>query len=105
MNMITDSAASVSIIRKGVLEGLKYEESTRVANITAISDEGNIFHMVTIPITINGKEIKTDFAVYEGDNIANFDKYGITIDGILGVEFFKVSKGTIDFDKQSVLFP
>ena len=105
LNMITDSAAAVSIIRKDVLKNLNYEESSRSVNLAALTDESVNSEVVAIPININGKEIKTDFVVYDSDDIACFKKHGIIMDGLLGVEFFKATKGLIDFKNQTVKFP
>ena len=105
LNMITDSAAAVSIIRKDSLKNLNYENSSRSINLAALTDESVNSEVVTIPINVNGKEIKTDFVVYDSDDIACFKKHGIIMDGLLGVEFFKATKGTIDFQNQTVKFP
>lgn len=105
LNMITDSAAAVSIIRKDVLKNLNYEESSRSINLAALTEESVNSEVVAIPIDINGKEIKTDFVVYDSDDIACFKKHGIIMDGLLGVEFFKATKGMIDFQNQTVKFP
>ena len=105
LNMITDSAAAVSIIRKEVLRDLNYEPSSRSVNLAALTDESVNSEVVAIPININGKEIKTDFVVYDSDDIACFRKHGIIMDGLLGVEFFKATKGMIDFQNQTVKFP
>jgi hypothetical protein len=105
LNMITDSAAAVSIIRKDVLKNLTYDRSNRSVNLAALTDESVNSEVVAIPININGKEVKTDFVVYDSDDIACFKKHGIIMDGILGVEFFKATKGMIDFQNQTVKFP
>ena len=105
LNMITDSAAAVSIIRKDVLKNLTYEQSSRSVNLAALTDESVNSEVVAIPININGKEVKTDFVVYDSDDIACFKKHGIIMDGLLGVEFFKATKGMIDFQNQTVKFP
>ena len=105
MNMITDSAAAVSIIRKEVLKNITYEPNSRRVDLVSLTADGLHSEVVSIPITINGKEIKTDFVVYDNDDIACFRKHGIIMDGLLGVEFFKASKGLIDFSKQTVKFP
>ena len=105
LNMITDSAAAVSIIRKDVLKNIAYEPSSRNINLAALTEESVNSEVVVIPININGKEIKTDFVVYDSDDIACFRKHGIIMDGLLGVEFFKATKGLIDFKNQTVKFP
>ena len=105
LNMITDSAAAVSIIRRDSLQNLSYETSSRNVALSALTDESVNSEVVVIPININGKEIKTDFVVYNSDDIACFRKHGIIMDGLLGVEFFKATKGLIDFNNQKVKFP
>jgi hypothetical protein len=105
LNMITDSAAAVSIIRKDALKDLTYETSSRSVNLAALTEESVNSEVVAIPINVNGKEIKTDFVVYDSDDIACFRKHGIIMDGLLGVEFFKATKGMIDFQNQTVKFP
>jgi hypothetical protein len=105
LNMITDSAAAVSIIRRDSLKNLNYENSSRNISLAALTDESVNSEVVAIPINVNGKEIKTDFVVYDSDDIACFKKHGIIMDGLLGVEFFKATKGMIDFQNQTVKFP
>ena len=106
LNMITDSAAAVSIIRKDALEMLTTEQSSRKISLSAITNDSVSSQVVTIPIIIRGKEFKTDFLVYEGSDIADFgNKYGVVIHGLLGVEFFRKTKGMVDFNKQSIVFP
>ena len=106
LNMITDSAAAVSIIRKDALEMLTTEQSSRRISLSAITNDSVSSQVVTIPIVIKGKEFKTDFLVYEGNDIADFgNKYGVVIHGLLGVEFFRKTKGMVDFNKQSIVFP
>ena len=105
-NMITDSGASVSIIRRDAISNLEYEKSVRAVNLTSITNDGVDSNVIVLPVNVNGKEIKTDFVIYDGDDIADFSrKYGITIHGILGIEFFKLSKGKVDFKTQTVTFP
>ena len=105
LNMITDSAAAVSIIRKEVLNDLFYEPNSRSVNLAALTADSVSSEVVAIPININGKEVKTDFVVYDSDDIACFRRHGIIMDGLLGVEFFKATKGMIDFQNQTVKFP
>ena len=104
LNMITDSAAAVSIIRKDVLKDLTYEPNSRSVNLSALTADSVNSEVVAIPIIINGKEVKTDFVVYDSDDIACFRRHGIIMDGLLGVEFFKATKGLIDFKNQTVKF-
>ena len=105
LNMITDSAAAVSVIRRDVLENLTYEPNSRNVNLASISGDGVKSEVVAIPINIKGKEIKTDFVVYDGNDIAGFRRHGIIMDGILGVEFLKKTGGIVDFSTQTVKFP
>ena len=105
LNFITDSAASISVIRKDVLKSLTYDKSSRSVNLAALTNDSVNSEVVAIPININGKEVKTDFVVYDSDDIACFKRHGIIMDGILGVEFFKATKGLIDFKNQTVKFP
>lgn len=106
-NMIVDSGASLSIIRKDAVDMLSsYEYIPRVVNLSAITDDSVRSNVISVPINIGDKEVKTDFVIYGGDDIAGFgSKCGVTIHGILGVEFFKKTKGKIDFNTQSVIFP
>ena len=104
LNMIADSAGAVSLIRREVLETLSVKPSTRKVNLCSITNEGVDSEVVVIPISINGKEMDTDFVVYDGDDIGDFKRHGITIHGLLGVEFFKKTKGKVDFKTQSVVF-
>ena len=105
LNAITDSAASVSLVRRESLAGLPYERNGRQVNLVAVTDDTINSETVIIPIVVNGKEIKTDFAIYDGDDIGNFKRFGVNIDILLGVEFFKASNGIINFENQTVTFP
>lgn len=105
LNMITDSAAAVSIITPRAIEQLEYEHSTRKVDLMALTEDGLRSEVVSIPFKIGNKEIKCDFVLYNGDDIAGFKKHGISIDGILGVEFFKKTGGKVDFKTQTVTFP
>lgn len=106
-NMVADSAASVSIIQRKALEGIEYEVIPRNITLTALSNEGGIkSEVVSIPMSINGKVIKSDFVVYDNGDIGGFEsKHGVEIHGLLGVEFFRKTKGKVDFKKQRVSFP
>lgn len=105
-NMIVDSGASVSIIRRDFIGDLHYELSPRVIKMIALTDDGVNNDVITVPMNINGNEIKNDFLIYDGGDIANFQvKHGITIHGILGVEFFRKTGGIVDFTNKTVKFP
>ena len=105
-NMITDSAAAVSVIRRDAVSLLNYEPSPRKVSLTALTNDGVDNEVIILPINMNGKEIKTDFVIYEGSDMADFSrKHGVIIHGILGVEFFRKTKGKVDFKTQSVVFP
>ena len=106
-NMVVDSAASVSVIRRNAVGMLlSYSESPRSVSLTALTNEGVRNDVISVPISIGGKEIITDFVVYDGDDIADFSrKHGIIIHGILGVEFFRKTGGKIDIKTQTVTFP
>lgn len=102
-NMITDSAASVSIIKKEALDQLVYEVSPRKINLSAITNDSIAASVVTVPLSIKDRGVEVDFVVYDNTDIADFEcKYGIKLHGILGVEFFKKTKGIINFKEQSV---
>lgn len=105
--MIVDSAAAVSIIKKSSLDNLEYNFGGRdVDLIAAATGQYCPTSAVSIPIDINGKSVYSDFAVQNVDDFANYKKnYGIEIDGLLGAEFFKLTKGVINFTKQRVEFP
>ena len=103
-NMIPDSGGALSVIRRSALEKIDYEPLDRYVELTALSDEGIPTEVVSIPIKIGDRIIKSDFIVYDRDNLAGFDLYGITMDGILGAEFFKATEGMVDFNKKAVIF-
>lgn len=106
LNMIADSGGSMCIIRKDVLNEIDYKPSTRAVEMRALTNEGLPSEIVTIPITINGKEFDTDFIVYDLDDIGGFKyKCGVEMHGLLGVEFFKATGGIVDFNNQTVKFP
>lgn len=106
LNMIADSGGSMCIIRKDVLNEIDYKSSTRAVEMRALTNEGLPSEIVTIPITINGKEFDTDFIVYDLDDIGGFKyKCGVEMHGLLGVEFFRATGGIVDFNNQTVKFP
>lgn len=106
-NMITDSAASVSVIKKDALKRLSsYTPIPRAVCMTALTDESVDSSVVSIPININGKEVKSDFVVYNSDDFGNWKlKSGIEIHGLLGVEFLRKTNGIVDFNTKTVKFP
>lgn len=106
LNMLVDSGAAVSIIKKSVLETLpSYEKSTRRVSLNALTTDSLDDETVIIPFTVKGREVKSDFTVYDGE-IGGFSwKYGVEIHGLLGAEFLKKTKGIIDFNSQTVIFP
>lgn len=106
LNMIADSGGGMSVIRKEALDKISYTPSTRIVEMLALSNEGGLpSEVVTIPITINGKEFETDFLVFYSDDIGGFKRRGISMDGLLGVEFFKKTGGIVDFNTKTVKFP
>lgn len=106
LNMITDSAASVSVIRKDVLDKLQWEPSSRKISLAALTNDSMNTEVIVVPVVIKGKETKHDFVVYDNKDIAGFkSKYGVSIHGILGVEFFKKTGGIVNFNKHTVTFP
>ena len=104
-NMIVDSGGAVSMITANALKMLDYDESKRQINIEGITAEVIPNSTVTIPFTINGREIKEDFVVHHTDDFANFNKlYGITIHGLLGNELFDKTHCKIDYKTHTVTF-
>jgi hypothetical protein len=105
LNFITDSAASVSIIKGSVLPLISFENSDRQVALAALTEDTIQSKVVDLTLPVNGENVTTNFVVYEED-IAGFRcKYGIEIHGLLGVEFFRKTSGIINFRNHTVTFP
>lgn len=103
LNLIVDSGAAVSVITQEALSMVSYEPSMRQISISALTDENLPSGMVTIPINIDGTEIKEDFVVHPVDDLANFKvMHNIVAHGILGNEFFEQTGCKIDYKRHSV---
>lgn len=105
-NMLVDTGCAVSLITKEALEGIKYEESKRVANLVALTPDSVPSEMVNVPFMLNNTDYVGEFVVYTLPDLGNFEvKYGITLHGILSSEFFRKAGGIIDYKRQAVIFP
>ena len=103
LNMIVDTGCGMSLITKDAVKGLSVEKSPRKVGLSALTSDAIVPDVVVIPITIDGKQVCEDFAVYDEDDIANFQKlYGITIHGLLGNEFFQITDCVIDYSTHTV---
>lgn len=102
-NMVVDTGCGVSIITANALSSIKYTDSTRKINLQAVTDETLPSDMVSVPITINGKELVEDFVVHYAEDFGGFQvSSGITIHGLLGNEFFEKTHCKIDYNKHTV---
>ena len=105
LNMIVDSGAGVSLITEEALTFLSFEESDREVTLQGIVNESTPPKMVTIPISVKGREVKEDFIRIQADDLAGFGKkYGVIIHGLLGNEFFEKTGCIIDYKNHSVSF-
>lgn len=105
MNMLVDSGAGISLITESALSVLSYEDSVRSITLQGIVNESTPPDVVTVPISIKGREIKEDFVKVPVDDFAGFGrKYGISIHGLLGNEFFENTGCVIDYKNHSVSF-
>ena len=103
-NMLIDSGAALSIIRKDILNTLEYEESERKVSMQTLTPSDVPNSVVTLPITIGKTVVKDDFIVYETDDLANFQKlYGVVLHGILGNEFYIRTKCNIDYKEHRLI--
>ena len=106
LNLLVDTGCGVSIISEDVLSQIQYKESNRKVQLEALTSDSLHSGMVTIPITIKGKQIEEDFVTYDKQDIANFQAhYGITIHGILGNEFLDKTGCRIDYKNHKVIIP
>lgn len=106
LNLLVDTGCGVSIISQDVLSQIEYKESSRKVQLAALTSDSLHSGMVTIPFTINGKQIEEDFVTYDKQDIANFQAhYGITIHGILGNEFLEKTGCKIDYKNHKVIVP
>lgn len=105
LNMIVDSGAGASVISQGALDILNYEPCQRKINMGAMTDEYIPVDMVTIPLTINGKETKEDFILHPAQDFCSFKThYGLVAHGLLGNDFLDKYNCVIDFKNHSVTF-
>lgn len=105
-NFLVDTGCGVSIILKSVLSQIEYAESARKVQLEALTSDSLHAGMVTIPISVNGKQIEEDFVIYDKEDIANFQAhYNITIHGILGNEFLDKTGCQIDYKNHIVIIP
>ena len=106
LNLLVDTGCGVSIISQDILSQIQYKESPRRVQLEALTADSLHSGMVTIPITIKGKQIEEDFVTYDKQDIANFQAhYGITIHGILGNEFLEKTGCKIDYKNHKVIIP
>ena len=103
LNMIIDTGCGVSIISAKALALIKHDDSSRKINLQAVTQEELPSDMVTIPFTINGKDISEDFVVYSADDFGNFEaNSGITMHGLLGNEFLERTKCRINYLEHTI---
>ena len=103
LNLIVDSGAAVSVITKEALGIVSYEPCMRRIEVSATTNESIPANMVTIPVNINGRELREDFIVHDVEDLANFKtQHGIVAHGILGNEFFDKTGCKIDYRKHVV---
>lgn len=104
-NMVIDSGAEASMITKEALDIISYEPCTQEIILTAMNGEKVPMSTVTIPVTVNGKEISENFIVHYSDNFCQFKtRYGLVAHGILGSSFLKRVDSFINFKNHSVTF-
>lgn len=108
-NMIVDTACGVSLIRDRYLveSCVHYEMAQRHAQLTALTDESVDTESVYIGFILNNEYVKETFFVYhEETGFSDFEeKYGITIHGLLGVEFLDKHNCKVDFKTHKLVFP
>lgn len=105
LNMIVDSGAGVSMVTEDALSFLEYYETEREVTLQGLVNESTPPKMVSIPINVKGNEVVEDFIRIQADDFAGFGrKYGVTIHGLLGNEFFEKTGCVIDYKNHSVSF-
>lgn len=106
LNLLVDTGCGISIISSKVAATLKHQKSPRKINLSALTPDSLASNVVSIPIVLGNKTITEDFALYDEDDIANFEAlYGITLHGILGAEFFEKTNCKIDYKKHCLIIP
>lgn len=106
LNMLVDTCCGISILKRGLIDKLEYEKSPRKISLQALTSDSLTSSTVSVPISIGNKKIVEDFALYDGEDIANFEVlYGITLHGILGAEFFEKTHCKIDYKKHCLIIP
>lgn len=106
LNMIVDTGCGVSIIDKGVAGIIPSEPTSDKVSLTALTPDSVESEIVVVPITINKKQVRQKFALYESEDIANFRAlYGVTIQGILGSDFMEATGCHIDYSKHALIIP
>lgn len=105
LNMLVDTGCGISVIQKNMLEQLSWEESKRKVDLEALTPEKMPTTTISIPFTVNGREITDSFVVHEYEDLGNFQRnYGIALHGILGTEFLGKVNCKIDFRKHTITF-
>lgn len=106
-NMIVDTACGVSLfcVKPLVESGIHYEVSQRHASLQALTDETVETEAVNVEFMLNGLPVKETFFVYHEDvNFSDFEeKYGITIHGLIGVEFLDAHDCKVDFKTHKLI--
>jgi hypothetical protein len=74
--------------------------------MSALTSDSLATNVVSIPITFGKEQIVEDFALYDGEDIADFrTRYGIALHGLIGNEFMEKTGCKIDFTKHALIIP
>lgn len=101
INFLLDTGSTNSIIDKSCLKFLKHEKSAKSNNVSGM--EGNVVKANNVILTLNYNNSSFSSSFMEVDMSKAFDRLkketGVTLNGILGVDFFNKYKYVIDFNK------
>lgn len=97
---LLDTGAVISTIDKSLTDQLSYEllESSNI--LWGISGDLNSSYTMTVPFEFKGHQFSQSMLITELSDISKKikDSTGITIHGILGIDFLKSNKIILDFD-------
>jgi len=106
LNMIVDTGCGISILLRNMVDKLPHENSPRQISMSALTSDSLATNVVSIPISFGKEQIVEDFALYDGEDIADFrTRYGIALHGLIGNEFMEKTGCKIDFTKHALIIP
>lgn len=102
VNLLLDSGSSECLLDESILESIIYTEN-EVDSVPMMGIDGNITYHKSIQTILTYSQLKFNVNFVTGDFSQAFNNVksesGVTIHGILGVDFFTRNNYILDFDK------